>query len=74
MAIETILIFDAASFLNAAGQQGFDDDTNNAGVIGSGPFKLVNGNPQSVQIDDQENGTPANFLNDGTTRDQYLDG
>ncbi len=72
MAIQPILIFNAASFLNAAGQQGFDDDTTNSIVNGSGPFSLVQGNPTSVLIDDQENGTNEAVLNDGTSRPQFL--
>ncbi|WP_224815496.1 Hint domain-containing protein [Hasllibacter sp. MH4015] len=73
MAIQPILIFNASSFLNAAGQQGFDDDTTNSIVNGSGPFKLVEGNPTSVMIDDQETGANEPILNDGTSRPQFLD-
>ncbi len=73
MAIQPILIFNASSFLNAVGQQGFDDDTTNSVVNGSGPFSLVQGNPTSVLIDDQETGSNEAILNDGTSRPQFLD-
>lgn len=75
MAIYDIFVFDAVTFVNGAGNQGFDDDETNNILLGPGPYALTGGGRKFAQVDDR-----SFFLaqqrfdfDDGTSEPQTLE-